>query len=268
MIASLLSLVLGLVLLGLPARADEDDDAPDRLTEGDDTLFGTSGQDVVEGGGGDDRLSGGDGQDALWGGAGDDRLFGGRGDDMLDGGAGDDIAVGDQGNDRILLGDGNDILRDAGLVGDQRDDDSVDGGAGDDFLTDHSGHDTLLGGSGDDRIVATDAAGLHRGDSLSGGAGDDALTGDDGDVMTGGTGRDSFAVEHDWTGDRPVRITDFEAGEVLVIRSDLALDAEAELRLSANGRDTEILLDDRVVAVVEGWTRMPAGSVSAVPLTP
>ncbi len=265
MIASLLSLVFGLVLLGLPARVGDEDDGAETLGDGDDTVFGGAGQDVLDGAGGDDRLSGGDGQDALWGGAGDDRLHGGRGDDMLDGGTGDDIATGDQGNDRIALGAGNDILRDAGLVGDQRDDDSVDGGAGDDFLTDLSGRDLLSGGSGADRIVATDAPGLHRADSLFGGDGDDDLTGDDGDTLTGGAGRDSFAVSHDWTGDRPVRIADFERGEHLFIRSDLAEDAEPELRLADNGQDTEVLLAGRLVAVIEGWSRLPSGSVSLAP---
>jgi len=61
---------------------------------GDDVLktSGTTGV-LLYGSGGDDQLQGGQGDDALFGGDGNDVLIGGAGDDVLDGGAGDDLAV-------------------------------------------------------------------------------------------------------------------------------------------------------------------------------
>jgi uncharacterized repeat protein (TIGR01451 family) len=54
------------------------------------TVFGGSGNDVLEGGDGDDRLFGGIGADRLFGGMGDDELDGGEGRDTCRGGPGGD----------------------------------------------------------------------------------------------------------------------------------------------------------------------------------
>ena len=64
---------------------------------GDDTLYGSDGRDVLDGGSGDDTL---------YGGAGDDWVFGRDGDDMLYGGDGDDIIEGFDGDDTLYGGDG------------------------------------------------------------------------------------------------------------------------------------------------------------------
>ena len=66
--------------------------APDAV-DGDDTLFGGTGNDILWGGGGHDYLRGDAGNDALHGGEGDDYLRGGAGNDVIDGGAGWDRAA-------------------------------------------------------------------------------------------------------------------------------------------------------------------------------
>jgi Tol biopolymer transport system component len=61
---------------------------------GNDLLFGEAGNDVLTGGFGDDVLLGGAGNDVLSGGGGRDLLIGGLGRDKLYGGAGDDLLIG------------------------------------------------------------------------------------------------------------------------------------------------------------------------------
>jgi Ca2+-binding RTX toxin-like protein len=58
------------------------------------TLYGLGGHDYLQGGGGRDRLVGGAGGDRLEGGAGNDLLRGGAGTDLLDGGGGVDDCQG------------------------------------------------------------------------------------------------------------------------------------------------------------------------------
>nr|WP_310886896.1 calcium-binding protein [Pseudomonas cannabina] len=90
----------------------------------DETLSGTSGNDLIDAGAGDDTVNGGSGNDTLSGGAGADTLNGDGGNDLLQGGAG---------NDTLYGGDGNDVL---------------DGGAGNDQLNGGDGDDTYLFGKG------------------------------------------------------------------------------------------------------------------------
>jgi Ca2+-binding RTX toxin-like protein len=62
---------------------------------GQDTLYGLAGNDQIDGGNGDDKLYGGDGKDTLLGGNGNDILWGDAGDDILTGGlGGDTFAIG------------------------------------------------------------------------------------------------------------------------------------------------------------------------------
>ncbi len=96
--------------------------------DGNNSLSGTSGKDLIKGLGGDDILLGKAGKDKLYGGDGDDQLSGGKGNDKLFGGAGEDGLVG---------GKGNDVLR---------------GGADDDMLLGGRGNDTLKGGDGEDFV--------------------------------------------------------------------------------------------------------------------
>ncbi|PSJ81463.1 calcium-binding protein [Neisseria iguanae] len=78
---------------------------------GNDTLYGYEGNDTLNGNEGNDYLSGGGGNDALNGGGGDDRLYGEGGDDVLNGGAGDDLLEGGAGKDILTGGAGNDFLK-------------------------------------------------------------------------------------------------------------------------------------------------------------
>ena len=80
------------------------------------------------GGDGNDTLIGGSGTDVLFGGAGNDFVAGGAGNDTLFGGDGNDFLDGDQGADVGFLGAGNDVFR-----WDQGDgSDRVEGGSGSD----------------------------------------------------------------------------------------------------------------------------------------
>lgn len=82
-------------------------------------LKGTSGNDIVAGGGsdetlvgfaGNDDMDGGGGNDAIHGGAGNDELHGGSGTDLLHGGVGDDILYGEDGLDTLFGGAGADTF--------------------------------------------------------------------------------------------------------------------------------------------------------------
>ena len=111
---------------------------------GNDSIYGGAGDDVINAGPGNDtvftgngtnRVAGGDGNDSITGGDGRDRLFGGAGNDVINGGAGRDIISGDEGND-ILVGNASN--------------DTIYGGEGDDILNGLSGADYIDGGPGRD----------------------------------------------------------------------------------------------------------------------
>lgn len=212
---------------------------------GDETINGTTDNEILYGGDGDDTLFGNDGDDTLFGNAGDDVLYGGVGRDILQGDAGADTFVFDPANPvdlfdvvrdfdasegdvidltsiitgftpgtsniadfvRITEGGGNSFVR-------------VDGDGGrDDFSTIVMRLDGVTGldvfdlfndGSlavtGDNTLNGTDDA-----DSLFGFDGDDVFTGGLGrDSLTGGSGADTFTfidtVDFDL-------IRDFNAGE-------------------------------------------------------
>ncbi|MDH2375386.1 Ig-like domain repeat protein [Cobetia sp. 3AK] len=73
---------------------DEAADVIDASTASDDVnLYGLDGDDTLTGGSGNDLIRGGDGDDILVGGSGDDLLFGEAGDNSFDGGLGDDTIV-------------------------------------------------------------------------------------------------------------------------------------------------------------------------------
>jgi RTX calcium-binding nonapeptide repeat (4 copies) len=104
-------------------------------TSGPDLLVGTAGADVICGGEGDDTITGGDGADRILGGPGDDELRGSEGSDVLNGGAGHDFLGGGAGDDTIY-----------GIFGNDRE----SGRAGNDFLGGGEGNDTQDGGEGRD----------------------------------------------------------------------------------------------------------------------
>jgi hypothetical protein len=74
------------------------------------TQIGGNGNDTLTGTAGNDLLNGGNGDDSLIGNAGNDTLIGGNGTDFLVGSAGNDLLKGDNGSDTLRGGLGNDTL--------------------------------------------------------------------------------------------------------------------------------------------------------------
>jgi Ca2+-binding RTX toxin-like protein len=147
------------------------------LGKGEDTVWGSEGNDFVlggksgdsiNGGGGNDYVDGQNGDDWITGDAGQDMLLGGNGDDTLDGGKGSDILIGGNGADLLLGRDGNDILI-GGNGGDM-----LYGGDGNDMLFAGNGGDTLVGGSGDDVMLGGNGSDIYRFES---GFGNDLIGG-------------------------------------------------------------------------------------------
>lgn len=163
---------------------------------GDDTIVGTPGADL---------LTGGDGNDTLSGEAGDDRLVGDRGGDTMNGGDGDDTTVWNN-------GDGSDVMNgDAGV-----DRVEVNGSttAGDVFTIAPNGARALFrrtnfgpfsldigtaealdanGLGGDDTFTAEAGISTFLALDVDGGAGNDTITGAEGDdTLAGGSGDDTI----------------------------------------------------------------------------
>ncbi|OLU36004.1 hypothetical protein BVH06_00630 [Pseudomonas sp. PA27(2017)] len=168
-----------------------------RSTDGDDVIYGFSGNDIINGGLGNDSLIGVGGSDVIHGNEGDDTLQGAEGNDQLFGDAGDDLINASSGNDLVYGGDGNDTLN-----GDEGDD-QLFGEAGDDILT---GNGVLDGGTGNDTIQGSGhLIGGEGNDSLTGsgllegGNGDDELQGQGFDTLLGGAGADTLvAYSNPW----------------------------------------------------------------------
>lgn len=161
------------LLFGTP-----EDDVIDVLEGNDDVVSAFDGNDTVYGGLGDENIFGAAGNDQLFGGEGTDYIRGGDGNDALDGGVGTDILIGEDGNDSILGGDGNELI-----LGDIDD----NNGIGDDVLNGGAGDDKITGGQGNDSVY-----GEGDKDILSGGVGDDFVSGgEDNDLVFGAGGNDS-----------------------------------------------------------------------------
>ena len=173
---------------------------------GDDRIITNDGDDYVEAGDGDDEVNsykdlngqylyypstgkatiyGNAGNDLLTGKSGNDTIYGGTGNDEIHGSNGDDLLNGDEGNDFIYGGDGNDQLT---------------GGSGDDSFYTQGGNDIISGGTGADLVnCALDSKGkfifyVYSGSALiNGGEGNDTLHGTSGnDLISGGLGDDSI----------------------------------------------------------------------------
>ncbi len=145
-------------------------------------IFGGEGRDSIEGGDGADTLDGGSGDDAMLGGSANDSLSGGDGADWLSGDDADDKLYGGGGADRMLGGAGRDVLDGAA------DADRLEGGDGNDSLLGGDGVDTLLGGLGNDTLYGGDGV-----DGLDGGDGNDMVYGDTGaETLLGGGGDDKL----------------------------------------------------------------------------
>nr|WP_305792877.1 calcium-binding protein [Sedimenticola hydrogenitrophicus] len=143
-----------------------------------DTLYDSTGNDLIQSGGGEDFINawrGGD--DHIQAGTGQDKVYAGDGHDLIEGGADTDILAGNAGNDRLYadaeIEPGAFLASDTGQTTNTRD--WLSGGAGDDLLVGSHGDDGLAGGTDNDLIL--------------GGAGDDNILGDS----------DYTAQAFDWT---------------------------------------------------------------------
>jgi Ca2+-binding RTX toxin-like protein len=211
--------------------------APQTITNGingdgnDNTLIGTSFNDVINGLAGNDYLNGGLGVDTLNGGDGDDVLDG-SGDsfnaDVFNGGDGNDtygvysantiiVENPNEGNDTVwtivndytltanvenlylvgaIKGNGNSGANT--IVGYGSDKHTINGGVGNDYLVGGTGVDIIDGGADNDYIYGNDGADSLSGDggldTLIGGSGNDTLIGGDGaDYLEGGDDNDSLS---------------------------------------------------------------------------
>ena len=112
-------------------------------TDGNDTLRGTPGNDVIVALKGHDTIDGLGGNDIICAGSGADTISGGDGHDVLLGNGGRDTITGDGGNDVLFGGKGKDNLQ---------------GGIGNDDLSGNLGIDVLHGGAGTDSCFGRTSA--------------------------------------------------------------------------------------------------------------
>jgi phospholipase/lecithinase/hemolysin len=131
--------------------------------DGDDTIAGTNGDDLILAGAGSDRVDADPGNDVILAGLGDDTVSGGNGRDIVSGGSGADSLWGGRGADVIADGAGDDEAR---------------GSRGSDLLIDGAGWDLIYGGKGADAIIFVEPAlravqGHSAGGSIYGGSGSD-----------------------------------------------------------------------------------------------
>jgi hypothetical protein len=192
-------------------------------SDGNDTVYGTPNDDVIQGGNGNDRVYGMGGDDIVCGGTGHDKVFGGSGNDAVygeeardevDGGPGDDYVLGGAENDRVTTwGDGLDFAD--GDYGK----DVVIGGGGDQIFG-GTLNDKLYvrlvpgetqsavymnGGYDDDRMYGSDFADHMQGnigdDKIYGRGGDDQIRGGgSNDDLFGGVGSDTLLGENNRDG--------------------------------------------------------------------
>ncbi len=161
--------------------------------------------------------------------------------------------------------DGNDVI--AGDDGGAVVDDELFGGPGDDTLTGGGGSDFLRGNEGDDVLDGRDSdMSSAAPDSLAGGEGDDQIIADDGDLVAGMEGTDSFEiVVPDSDEAAPVRIFGYETQTedgltellTLVGADGTPLSAEdvaANLVIyqSAEGDEAVLEYDGRQIAHLDG----------------
>jgi Ca2+-binding RTX toxin-like protein len=112
---------------------------------GNDTIFGSTGNDRIYGGPGADSIDGHLSRDIIYGEGGNDSIMGFQGNDVLFGDDGNDTLIGEQGLDQLFAGAGDDLIE----AGDTNFD-RIDGGIGvdrarmDSFLDSTFSIETLL----------------------------------------------------------------------------------------------------------------------------
>ncbi len=160
---------------------------------GDDLIFGTVGNDILNGGAGNDLIFADFGDDVIIGGTGNDSLFGEEGNDVFTwkSGDGNDTINGGMGTDRIEV-TGSDAV-DTILVTAVNGHVIVRGDGASAFVLDAIGVEDVLifGKGGDDVIVATNGLAALTNLTIDGGDGNDTIIGGDGDdFLLGGNGND------------------------------------------------------------------------------
>lgn len=181
-------------------------------------------------------------------------FVGGPEDDVIFGNGGDDVISGGAGNDRVFLNAGDDVV-DSSEDADNAGDDLIRGGDGADILFDDLGANTLFGDLGADTLTTTDQNGEGTPDVANGGFGNDFIIADDGDVVTGGGGTDTFTVPILTGTEDPVTITDFTSQERLIVEVlEMPDDESATASLSDDGLNTEIKIADQTIAILAGFT--------------
>jgi YD repeat-containing protein len=207
------------------------------------TIFGGSGDDVielsngnneVELGTGDSTVLGGMGSDTIIGGDGDNSILGGGGNDYITAGDGASWLAGQAGNNTIIGGAGADTLFAGGDNSNWQTEETgnnyVQAGSGNTLIDGSGGNDTLLGGSGNDTIQAGAGneyiVGGSGNESIDGGAGNDTLDaggsgndtiwattgnatiygGDGTDLLNGGSGSTVIYAGDGGTGDAPTTV--------------------------------------------------------------
>ncbi|ODT65009.1 MAG: hypothetical protein ABS75_33180 [Pelagibacterium sp. SCN 63-23] len=180
-------------------------------TSGDDNLNGNAYGNFIYGLAGYDELHGGDGDDVLDGGDDDDSLYGGDGDDTLYGGDGNDYAyysvsffdttvTEDSGVVTIVSEEGTDTLHDVEAFAFSEVTMPsfaipmfTDGTSIADFMFGSSGTDIINGRGGNDTIHGYEGV-----DILGGGDGNDVIYGgEDSDILSGGDGDDELYANTD-----------------------------------------------------------------------
>ncbi|MEO0843624.1 MAG: calcium-binding protein, partial [Cyanobacteria bacterium J06643_5] len=142
--------------------------------------FGPTSITIGSGNEGNDTINGGNGNDVILADRGNDRVNGDNGIDIIIGGADNDIINGGEGNDIIsgdyivpqgfsIPTDEEDFAIDLGVEGN----DTISGGAGDDVILGDGGDDDISGDQGVDVII-----GGADNDIINGGEGNDIITGD------------------------------------------------------------------------------------------
>ena len=124
--------------------------------DGNDKLYGTRNDDILNGGNGNDRIFGGGGDDIVCGGTGNDRVYGEGGNDAVYGEEGDDETVGGPGDDYVLGGSEEDRVT---VWGDGLD--FADGDYGADVVIGGAG-DQIFGGTLNDKLSVRLARGERR----------------------------------------------------------------------------------------------------------